>query len=567
MGILDPTPRIPYTIVRPGDAADLVSKVASVTSGTLFIPAGTYTVSATLSLKSGVTYRGEGDKTVIKLANGSTTVNPIIAVGSVGGATVSDVAIRDIKVDGNKANQTTLCIGIDVITGLRVLVTGCHVDAVNGYNFHASIGASEVAFIGNISTNSYKEAFEAEGASRITFADNIIENAGYAGIYVWADTAGGGTACKDIVITGNTVRNYAQQTGANGIAVDDGASGVTITGNTVSGGSNGGTGIKVGSATSTAVSKVTVTGNTVDSAPADGISITGRATDVSVGHNVVSSSGTNGIEISGSNVVGVTLNGNHVVSSTNAGIYVNGQAQEVAITGNRIKGNTQSGIWLDQILGATVVGNTVVGNGLTGSGYPGIQWTGTISGAGGGQGLVNSNRCVGNGQDGIYLRDQSDLLVNGNYCINNGQKIPTVAGIRLHAFTIPIDSISVVGNRCTDKQASKTQYYGVYLQATTPTNILIAANFLLGNATNNPSSGGIGYSNSNAYDSMPWKRLAGNTVGTSQVSVAHGLPYAPKSVSISMTSAGQIWQSAAADTTNVYLTADAAGRTCDLTVG
>lgn len=566
MGILDAPPKIPYTVVKAGSASDLVAKVASVTGGTIFVPAGTYVVSATLSIKSGVTLMGEGEKTVIKLANGSTTVNPIIAVGSVGGATVSDVAIRNLKIDGNKANQTTLCIGIDVVTGLRVLVTGCHVDAVNGYNFHSSIGSAEVAFIGNVSTNSYKEGFEVEGGSRITFADNIVENAGYCGIYAWADTAGGGT-CKDIVITGNTVRNYAQSAASSGIAVDDGATNVTVTGNTVSGGANGGTGIKIGSSTATAVSNVTVTGNTVESAPADGIAVSGRAVSVALGQNIVSSSGTNGIEVSGADVSGVTLNGNHVTGSTNAGIYVNGQAVEVSLTGNRVKGNAQAGIWLDQIVGASVVGNTVVGNSPAGTGYPGIQWTGTISGAGGGQGVVNSNRVVGNGSDGIYLRDQSDLLVSGNYCANNGQRTTSRAGIWLHASTIPIDSIFVLGNRSTDKQATKTQYYGIFLQSTGPTNVVISQNAVKGNATNDPNSGGIGFSSSNSYDSAPWHRLAGNTIGTTQVAVAHGLPYAPKSVSISMTSAGQVWQSATADTTNVYLTADAAGRTCDLTVG
>lgn len=62
------------------------------------------------------------------------------------------------------------------------------------------------------------------------------------------------------------------------------------------------------------------------------------------------------------------------------------------------------------------------------------------------------------------------------------------------------------------------------------------------------------------------KTLAGNTVGTSQATIAHGLGYTPTEVRITMTSAGTVWRSAVSDGTNIYLTADSAGRTCDVWV-
>jgi hypothetical protein len=58
------------------------------------------------------------------------------------------------------------------------------------------------------------------------------------------------------------------------------------------------------------------------------------------------------------------------------------------------------------------------------------------------------------------------------------------------------------------------------------------------------------------------KPLSQATVGTSQATVAHGLTYTPTVVLLLPTSAGQIWRSAASDSTNIYLTADAAARTC-----
>lgn len=60
--------------------------------------------------------------------------------------------------------------------------------------------------------------------------------------------------------------------------------------------------------------------------------------------------------------------------------------------------------------------------------------------------------------------------------------------------------------------------------------------------------------------------IAGQVVGAAQVAIPHGMAVAPRLVIIEPTSAGQIWQSQAADATNVYLTADAAARTCNVDV-
>lgn len=61
--------------------------------------------------------------------------------------------------------------------------------------------------------------------------------------------------------------------------------------------------------------------------------------------------------------------------------------------------------------------------------------------------------------------------------------------------------------------------------------------------------------------------LTNKTIGASQTTIAHGQSYIPKVYAIVLTSAGQIWRSAASDATNIYLTADAAGRTCDVVIG
>jgi hypothetical protein len=62
------------------------------------------------------------------------------------------------------------------------------------------------------------------------------------------------------------------------------------------------------------------------------------------------------------------------------------------------------------------------------------------------------------------------------------------------------------------------------------------------------------------------KALGSQTIGTTQVAVPHGLARTPNVLTVQMTSAGTIWQSTAADSTNIYLKADSASRTCNVEV-
>ena len=61
-----------------------------------------------------------------------------------------------------------------------------------------------------------------------------------------------------------------------------------------------------------------------------------------------------------------------------------------------------------------------------------------------------------------------------------------------------------------------------------------------------------------------YKAVYGKVVGAAQVGIAHGLGYVPTQVIVTMTSPGNIYRSAPSDSTYIYLTADAAGRTADI---
>lgn len=70
------------------------------------------------------------------------------------------------------------------------------------------------------------------------------------------------------------------------------------------------------------------------------------------------------------------------------------------------------------------------------------------------------------------------------------------------------------------------------------------------------------------YSKIPMRPLSRalgtQTIGTSQVDITHNLTKIPNIIVVQMTSAGTIWQSAAADSTQIHLKADAGGRTCNV---
>lgn len=88
------------------DTTDIQAAItaAEVAGGEVFFPAGTYLVSSTLSITtSNVAMRGTPNS-IIKAANASNLTNGVIGVTGTG---VRFVELRDLTIDGNRANQTT----------------------------------------------------------------------------------------------------------------------------------------------------------------------------------------------------------------------------------------------------------------------------------------------------------------------------------------------------------------------------------------------------------------------------------------------------------------------------
>lgn len=156
----------------------------------------------------------------------------------------------------------------------------------------------------------------------------------------------------------------------------------------------------------------------------------------------------------------------------------------------------------------------------------------------------------------VYVFNATDVIVQGNYCRSND------AG-SYGCVTLQNASGCVVTRNVLDQQTSA----------------LSACVAILGSGDNNfvrenrpvGTSKGLydGGSGRNYYDMVraggsttsdysAWKTLAA-TVGTSQSTVAHGLGYTPlqENVIIDVAAGGRCWQTQAPDGTNIYLTAAA----------
>ncbi len=82
-------------------AFDLQSAIdACPTGGTVTIPAGVWTATQTVNLKSNITLQGQGDSSVIKLVGGDDWTRVLSGQGLTG------LTLRDFKVDGNAASAT-----------------------------------------------------------------------------------------------------------------------------------------------------------------------------------------------------------------------------------------------------------------------------------------------------------------------------------------------------------------------------------------------------------------------------------------------------------------------------
>lgn len=462
----------------------------------------------------------------------ASTTNPFIVVdqGGSGDYTNLETAIREAPAESLIFVKSGWYVVSDTLrpkTGTRVMGEGWGtvVRAAAGLNKNVFMVESDFVTIESL-------RIEGNKANQQTAAQGVMisgvkgvrvircflqEVSGYA-VVAWP-------GCSAIVVA----ENWIARTGEEAIEIY-GSSHCSVVGNTLVDNLNG---IHIWNGEGDSADN-TVVGNTVRNSTRFGIVLQDGAHDNTVMGNTIHGSGLSGVLVSnGGN--GVTnpanansLTGNVVTDSGESGMRINGISDTV-LTGNTLRRNAHHGVFATYVDSCSITANTAMTNGRSGIRVEAI--------------------C-------------RNVLVQGNLCRNNGQSA-TGDGISLYG---PITNAQVVNNSCYDGQSTKTQRNGVSLEndpaASQNDNLLVGPNLVEGNA----SSGLAIRSSSARAFTLPYRRLSA-TVGKTEVAVKHDLPYAPQSLTLTMRSAGSVWQSRASDATNVYLTADAPSRQVDVLVG
>lgn len=529
------------------------SRVASVTSTTVF----------SVEVGTGVLF-APGD---------------VIRIGPQSG-TIDSIATNAITLTGALATLPTIgqIVGKDniTLTGAITTPTAGQVVAVTGgylkgfysatsrgwilrYNIWSGwsqpiglwYGASRALIIGNILRQNYgyedathvtnRSALEVYPSDSPGGENRIIGNDIDGSTHDCIECAQGET---NTVFEGNTLRNWASE---SGLGQTGGA--WTIAGQAGLTGGNIGT---------QALGNFILSNGSVEST---GISIASYTSSLKIIGNHFSgfSGGVSSFPISVGNLEGgdaPAIIGNTFRNCTRS-IFVNSTTSGGVISNNVIHGHgTSYAIELLTTTGAwTIMGNSVTGNSEASDGIE------ISDGAGDRHRIIGNTINTPNGR--CIFVGTDDNFVSGNYCSNatGGNSAP---------ITINAGSRNIIhGNYCINS----TPRAGIYITGAADHNIIVANSvpnafsdveiYDQSSGTHNKIAGNIIVGVARAEFE---KSLGPQTVGTGQSTIAHGLGYAPTVVAVTMTSAGNIFRSAASDATNIYLTADAAARTADVHV-
>lgn len=407
--------------------------------GLVFIPAGTYTVSAAILLKSNLHLLGAGrDATIIKLASAA----DVDVIQAPNGTT--DISVSHLTIDGNRANQTSATItGISILSSSgspssRVALQDLYVLNVRNDGILIDGATTDVLISRNVIDGTdlgagIELASGTDTTTRIVVSNNNIRNVQSAGIAVTA-------AITDLVVSNNVIDTTVTADCITGYHQNNAF--ITVTGNTCR--DSGNHGIHITG------DDISITGNVVENPTQSGIFLShssetppSQATRISVIGNSVSG-GVFGI--SSFNIHSASLVGNTIDSSSNTGIQHSvdttaGASDFFTISHNIIGGVTNDGIGLR----TGVSHGTVIGNVIEGCGRDGIRIADT--GTGNTNIVVALNRATGN--TGFGIKEQNNASANlffGNQLAGNtaGTKSLLTNGVDFETETTLLASLEDV---------------------------------------------------------------------------------------------------------------------------
>jgi len=310
-----------------GDYSDIQTAINALPAGggRVFVKEGTYNLAAKLViLLSNVTLQGQGASTILHLDN---TVNQsVLEIGN-GADAYTDIVIRDLKIEGNSANQTG-GYGIHArVASDKIQILNCLISDTKWAGIYLEGGLTRPVVRGNRIENCKRNGLLLGSTDGGVFSENaFIDNgdASYMQLLSWNG--------KRSTITNNTFKHDGGANSAHGIRFNDGYENVIV--------NNHFNGCNV--AVYMAYSFIGIYRNTIsDNAIVDsyGTSIyTGGVEDI-VSGNTINLAGGHGIEAWNN---GGVVNGNTITDTIKNPIYVGGSG--IVISGNNLSKSMQEAI-------------------------------------------------------------------------------------------------------------------------------------------------------------------------------------------------------------------------------
>jgi hypothetical protein len=575
-----------------GDYTDLATALAALSAGdVLFIRNGTYAGGVTIAT-AGVTIIGETRNGVI-IQSPSNNATPCITISA------ANVTLQSFKIDGLRDTQGVADADVNDWSGIYVTADGALIDNVwvfEPYGHGIPIGANDGritnCLVENRATNGvtptagkYFAGIIAYAGSRWTIAYNRVT--GFSqGIGLW-------WGCDDNVIALNKiVANYGYITGAapgTRSAIEDyGAGEINYRnlwiGNLIDGATSECIECAQGVVGSQFISNVCRNANIFADNTGRGFTVTsGDATeptrDIILRNNTFVGSGIVDSKLTGGHIFtlgAVTIEGNAFVDCRRGGIEgvltATGANTRLILRGNTFRGCSGGAIRLAAQQPALIDGNTATDLADTSAVF-------YIEDSANSIGHVITDNYVNGDAIAIYVAKGKYHRITQNTHLNCTWVSIAIGAphcIVTHNYVQGSDSArlinvdTVAGTIIKHNIVVSNSSQAIYLY--TCTGSVVQENTLIGTPNGVTDDTGTGNqitpNHTGTFSRIVGvlKSLGAQTVNGTQATIAHDLAYTPTQITIQMTSAGTIWKSAASDGTNIYLTADDAGRTAEVFV-
>lgn len=584
-----------YGATGDGDTDDLAAihatrDVAGV-NGVVFMPPGSYFVSAAIAPLAGQLWIGAGIQAT-KILVSNVVTNSVFVVSA------ADVTITDLQIDGQRGNAAVnlstsqnngvyvtaaRCMIVNVwIKGVRSMGVQAHTDADDLHVLGCKIDGGHTDPAGTVG-GVYKGVY-VQGANR-----PVVRGCTITG---WSQAIGLWFGVNDGIVEGNYILdNYGFEDAAHTVhrsATEDYGDTASPHGNNlwsnniIDGSTSRCLEIAQGVVGSRFVNNVLRNPGILSN---DGccFEVTGQSgkitTDILIQGNVCYGQAAH----ADNNTVNslayrVTIANNHFIGYTHSGVvapvFIGGLTgpQDIVITGNHFY-NCRGGIRLNANGDGIIIANNNVRDAVAGT---------IIDVVSGGSHLISGNEIETNNATGINVAGSGKCRIIGNR-VKTGQgaalQLSTPNNVAQSNELVNGNSANTGPLNITGASALRNKVTNNILQSTSArqaVSIISSADYNL--VQQNTIDGGVyttGGGSNNCTEPnhtaslvklVTLKALGTQTVGTSQATIAHGLGYAPTVVQITMTGAGTIWKSSASDATNIYLTADDAGRTAEVFV-